>query len=97
MRIFEDAIKQSDSIHLSNERIIENLKAQILEKDNVINGKNDYIANQEKIHDRESALLKDNAKRPFGIGLIGGGGYGTGGSGIQGFIGIGVAWQPFRF
>lgn len=88
---------QLEEIVKADDEIISNLKEQIKTLQNIISDKNEYIKNQESIFNIEKAKLVEKNKRRFGVGPVGGLGYVTWNKNPQGFIGIGVTYNLFRF
>lgn len=77
---------------------IENdLKLEIEKLNKIIEDKNKFIENQQKQNDIEKAKLEEKAKKRWGVGLVGGYGYVTNSNVNQGFIGIGISYDIFRF
>jgi hypothetical protein len=73
------------------------LKKEIEKLNKIISDKADFIKNQEKQNDIEQAKIKDKLNKRFGFGLVGGYGLSTGTNNFQGFIGVGVSYNLFRF
>lgn len=73
------------------------LKKEIEKLNQIIKDKNTFIENQSKQSEIEKAELKDKNLKRFGFGLVGGYGLSTNSINTQGFIGIGISYNLFRF
>ena len=77
---------------------IENdLKLEIEKLKKIIEDKNKFIENQQRQNEIEQSKLKEQSKKRWGVGLVGGYGYVTNSNVNQGFIGIGISYDIFRF
>ena len=77
---------------------IENdLKLEIEKLKKIIEDKNKFIENQQRQNEIEQSKLKEQSKKRWGVGLVGGYGYVTNSNVNQGFIGIGISYVIFRF
>lgn len=90
-------ISEMEFINSNSEDIISNLKLQIFQLENLIKDKELFISNQDKINKIEKAKLLEKNKKKFGFSVISGLGYGTSNFQPQGFIGIGISYNLFRF
>lgn len=94
-----DMLSDLEKAQELDQQTIADLKEKINILNQIIADKGKYIENQEKLHTIELATEKEKNNRRFGIGIVGGYGPVTNSTGdtFQGFIGVGISYDLFRF